>query len=122
MKNYRKILENYVQYKQPKNIYLGDSTVIQALGERKGRLPTAPVMFSLTCTVLFVRTLSKKLLSLPAITSMGAEIRSDKDKVGLLLSDNCKLHPVHIIEYAQASTVNSAPSLAVWHCRLGHLK
>ena len=35
----KSILENFVQYEQPKNIYLGDSTVIHALGEGKVRLP-----------------------------------------------------------------------------------
>ena len=40
MTNDRSILENYVQYDQPKDIYLGDSTVIHALGEGKVRLPT----------------------------------------------------------------------------------
>ena len=65
------------------------------------------------------------------MASMGAEIRFDKDKclvlkdgkefaIGRLLPD--KLYTVNTIEYAQVSTVNSAPSLTVWHCRLGYLK
>ena len=48
MTNYRSILENYVQYDQPKDIYLGDSTVIHALGEGKVRLPTV----NSTCDVV----------------------------------------------------------------------
>ena len=32
-----------------------------------------------------------------------------------------KLYTVNAIECAQASTIDSAPSLAVWHHRLGHL-
>ena len=32
--------ENYVQYQAPRNIYLGDSTVILAYGEGKVKLPT----------------------------------------------------------------------------------
>ena len=40
MTNNRSILESYVQYDQPKDIYLGDSTVIHPLGEGKVRLPT----------------------------------------------------------------------------------
>ena len=51
MTNDRSIVKNYVQYDQPKDIYLGDSTVIHALGEGKVRLPTVnnTVMLSLTC-------------------------------------------------------------------------
>ena len=48
MTNDRSILENYVQYDQPKDIYLGDSTVIHALGEGKVRLPTV----NSTCDVV----------------------------------------------------------------------
>ena len=61
---------------------------------------------------------------------MRAEIRFDKDKclilknskefvIGHLLSD--KLYTVNTIEYAQVSKTDSARSLEVWHCRLGHL-
>ena len=37
MTNNRSILENFVEYQQPKNIYLGDSTVIQPILSAKGR-------------------------------------------------------------------------------------
>ena len=40
MTNDRSILDNFVEYQQPKNSYLGDSTVIHALGKGKIRLPT----------------------------------------------------------------------------------
>ena len=54
MTNDKSILDNYVQYDQPKDIYLGDSTVTHALGEGKVRLPTVnstcdDVKLSLTC-------------------------------------------------------------------------
>jgi hypothetical protein len=74
MTNDRSILENFVEYQQPKNIYLGDSTVIHALGEGKVRLPTVnsshevihDVVLDLH-KVLFVPKLTKKLLSVPAM-------------------------------------------------------
>ena len=123
MTNDRSILENYVQYDQPKDIYLGDSTVIHALGEGKVRLPTV----NSTCDVvldlhkvLFVPKLTKNLLSVPAMALMGAEIRFDKDKclvhkdgkefvIGCLLHD--KLYSVNTIEYARVSylTVRHRP-------------
>ena len=115
--NDRSILENYVQYDQPKDVYLGDSTVIHALGEGKVRLPTV----NSTCDVvldlhkvLFVPKLAKNLLSVPAMALMEAEIRFDKDKclvhkdgkefvIGCLSHD--KLYSVNTIEYGQVSTL-----------------
>ena len=133
MTNDRNILENYVEYDQPKDIYFGDSTVIHALGERKVRLPTvnstSDVVLNLH-KVLFVAKLTKNLLSVPAMALMGAEIRFDKDKclvlkdgnefvIGCLLHD--KLYSVNSNEYAQVSASDSTASPEVWHRRLGHL-
>ena len=36
----RSISMDFIQYKDPLNIYLGDSKVVVALGEEKVRLPT----------------------------------------------------------------------------------
>lgn len=133
MINDRSILKNYVQYDQPKDIYLGDSTVIHAPGKGKVRLPTVnntcDVVLDLL-KVLFVPKLTKNLLSVPAMALVGAEIRFDKDKclvlkdgkefvIGCLLLD--KLYSVNTKEYAQVSVADSTASPAVWHCRLGHL-
>lgn len=133
MTNDRNILENYVEYDQPKDIYFGDSTVIHALGEGKVRLPTVnstnDVVLNLH-KVLFVPKLTKNLLSVPAMALMRAEIRFDKDKclvlkdskefvIGCLLHD--KLYSVNSNEYAQVSTSDSMASPEVWHRRLGHL-
>ena len=75
MTNDRSILENYVPYQQPRNIYLGDSTVIHALGEGKVRLPTINSTHDVVLElhkVLFVPKLTKNLLSVPAMALMGA--------------------------------------------------
>ena len=57
MTNDRSMLEDFIEYQQPKNIYLGDSTVIHALGEGKVRLPTVNIshdvvldLHSVVCT------------------------------------------------------------------------
>ena len=100
MTNDRSILENYVQYDQPKGIYLGDSTVIHALGEGKVRLPrvnsSCDVVLDLH-KVLFVPKLTKNLLSVPAMALMGGyvfeigqagnkqELRSPLPKLNMLL-------------------------------------
>ena len=120
MTNNRSMLEDFIEYQQPKNIYLGDSTVIHALGEGKVRLPTVNSSHDVVLDlhkVLFVPKLTKNLLSVPAMALMGAEIRFDKDKclilkdskefvIGHLLSD--KLYTVNTIEYAQVSKTDSA--------------
>ena len=133
MTNNKSILDNYVQYQEPKSIYLRDSTIL-AHGEGKVKLPTVNRTREIVLhlhQVLFVPKLTKNLLlSVPAMASMGAEIYFDKDKclvrknsqefvTGSLLRD--KLYIVNSAEYAQVSTANSAPSPAVWHLRLGHL-
>lgn len=40
MTSNKSILENYVQYQEPKSIYLGDSTIILAYGKGKVKLLT----------------------------------------------------------------------------------
>ncbi|KAK3749555.1 hypothetical protein QZH41_007287 [Actinostola sp. cb2023] len=132
MTNDKSSLKNYVEYDQPTKIYLGDDTVIMALGEGKVGLTlceTADIVLDLH-KVLYVPKLTKNLLSVPAMALMGAEIRfdrrdcvvvkNDKEYVIGSLMDN-KLYTVNTVEYAQAATAPPEPSLAVWHCRLGHL-
>ena len=62
MTNDKSILKNYVQYDQPKDIYLGDSTVIHALGEGKVRLPvTKPGVDSLfSLKTLYLSNIASK--------------------------------------------------------------
>ena len=48
MTNDRNALLNYVEYEQPTKIYLGDSTVIHALGEGEVRLPTVNIVRDVT--------------------------------------------------------------------------
>jgi len=107
--------------------------VIHTLSEGKVRLATVNSTYDVVLDlhkVLFVPKLTKNLLSVPAMALMGAEILFDKEKclllregnefvIGCLLHD--KLYSVNTIEYAQVSTADSTPSLAVWQRRLGHL-
>ena len=123
MTNDRSSLKNYVQYDQTKDVYIGNSIVIDALEEGKVRLPTVNSTNDVVLDVhkvLFVPKLTKNLLSVPAMALMGAEIRFDKDKclvlkdgkefvIGCLLHD--KLYSVNTIEYARVSylTVRHRP-------------
>ena len=129
----RSILMDFIQYKHSLKTYLGENTVVLALGGRKVRLPTCDGpdnVFLVLHKVLFVPKLTKNLPSIPAMAQMGAEIGFDKGKC-IGLKDNKqynighvldgKLYRVNTPEYAQLSTTSSAPSLGLWHCRLGHL-
>ena len=83
MTSNKSILENYVQYQEPRNNYLGDSTVILAHGESKVKLPTLNSSRKIVLDlhqVLFVPKLTKNVLSVPAMALMEAEIQFDKDK------------------------------------------
>jgi hypothetical protein len=132
MTNDKSILRNYVEYEQPTKMYLGDDTIIMALGVGNVGLTlckTADIVLDLH-KVLYVPKLTKNLLSVPAMALMGAEIRFDKGKCVVMKNDkeyvigslmNDKLYTVNTVEYAQASTATPEPSLEVWHCRLGHL-
>ena len=66
MTSNKSILGNYVQYQEPKSIYLGDSTVILAHGEGKVELLTVNSTREIVLDlhqVLFVPKLTKNLLS-----------------------------------------------------------
>jgi len=107
MTNNRSMLENFVEYQQPKNIYLGDNTVIHALGEGKVRLPTVNSSHDVVLDlhkVLFVPKLTKNL---PAMALMGAEIRFDEDKC-LILKDS--IRNLSLVIYCLTSSTQSIPS------------
>ncbi len=128
----RAMLTNYFEYKQPRNIFLGDNTVIKALGQREVSLPTTIGLhdFNLDLQkVLYVPSLTKNLLSVPAMVEMEAEFFFDDEKccvvkngekfiIGTLAN---KLYTVNLKESAQVASISHALPLSVWHRRLGHL-
>ena len=123
----KSLLMNYIQYKTPTDIYLGDNTAIKAMGEGMVKLPMGTDFHLELHKVLYVPKLAKNLLSVPAMISMGAEVKfkneecivskEDKDYViGKLV--NGTLYTVNTIELAQSATDQTAE---VCHQRLGHL-
>ena len=129
----RSILFEFVKYKHPLKIFLGDSTFVLAQGKGKVRLPKcdgSDDAYIALHKVLLVPKLTKNLLSVPAMAQMGAEVCFDKEKcvvikdgkkitVGNVLAG--KLYRVTAPEFSHHSTASNAPSLKIWHERLGHL-
>ena len=62
-------------------VFPGDNTVISATGEGTVRLPTHDDVYIALNRVLFVPKLAKNLLSVHAMTKMGAEVTFDKRNV-----------------------------------------
>ncbi len=78
--------------------------------------------------VLYVPEITKNLLSVPAVTQMGAEVLFDNGKCSITkdgrtinighIVDN-KLYTLNTEEYVYIATAK--PCLEQWHCRFGHL-
>ena len=71
------LIVDFMKYEQPSKIYLGDNRVIEAYGQGKVRLSCYDESDAVQLTlnkVLYVPDLSKNLLSVSAMTQMGAEV------------------------------------------------
>ena len=74
------LIVDFYEYEQPSKIYLGDNRAIEAFGEGKVNLSSYDESNAVELTlnkVLYVLSLSKNLLSVPAMTEMGAEVLFD---------------------------------------------
>ena len=74
------LIVDFYEYEQPSKIYLGDNRAIEALGEGKVNLSCYDESHAVALTlnkVLYVPNLSKNLLSVPAMTQMGADVLFD---------------------------------------------
>ena len=131
MTHNKNLLEDYVEYDAPIEIYLGDNTVIHAEGEGMVKLLTEGETgcYLDLHKVLYVPKLAKNLLSVPAMASMEAVVHFDKEKcvvskdgknfvIGSLV--NGMLYTVNTVETARISTANGETT-EIWHQRLGHL-
>ena len=126
------LIVDFIKYEQPSKIYLGDNRVIEAYGQGKVRLSCydeSDAVQLILNKVLYVPDLSKNLLSVSAMTQMGAEglfndgkcvISKDGREITIgRLVDN-KLYMVNTDEEAHIASTQSL-SLEQWHCRFGHL-
>ena len=76
------LLINYTSYLKPTEIFLGDNTIVHAIGEGMVKVPIENVPNSTVNLqkVLYVPKLAKNLISVPALVSEGAEVHFIKDR------------------------------------------
>ena len=134
------VLSQVKHYDDPKPIYLGDNSTVMAHGEGKLRLRSYnEKRLCLTLkTVLFVPRLAKNLLSVRAMTRIGAEVRFIGEKCFVLKGGKTaeigrsvngglyKLNtPVEEIPSNEQLKYDNAciasDKLSLWHQRYGHL-
>ena len=71
------MIVDYIKYEQPSKVYLGNNRVIKAYGEGKVKLQCydeSGIVTLILNNVLYVPEISKNLLSVSAMTQMGAEV------------------------------------------------
>ena len=71
------LIVDYFKYEQPSKVYLGNNRVITAYGEGKVKLQCYDEFGIVTLilnNVLYVLEITKNLLSVSAMTQMGAEV------------------------------------------------
>ena len=88
------LIVDFYEYEQPSKIYLGDNRAIEAFGEGKVNLSCYDESNAVELTlnkVLYVPSLSKNLLSVPAMTQMGAEVLFDEGKCIISMKEKSPL-------------------------------
>ena len=97
MSNKRSVLQNFIKYEAPTQVFLGDESNILAFGEGQLRLPTANGTCLALKQVLWVPKLSKNLLSVPTMTKSGSQVIFDKDKCCVVNKEGRSLTIGHCI-------------------------
>ena len=150
MTNNENILEDYKDYQEPSNVFLGDNRYIPAVGEGKLKMTTTDDGSGqesdlVLKRVLHVTALAKNLVSVSSIAvENDAEVVFDKEKCTVYtedqklvigsLSENGKLYKMNHppVKYGSSTgqsminshfanySVSASPS-ELWHHRLGHL-
>lgn len=114
-------------------IHPGDNTITFAYGEGKVKLKcidgsdtTSDTTIVVLHNILHVPKLTKNLISVPAITQMGAEVTFDKDKCIIVKDDkklilgniiDKKLYRVNTPEFVNVAAIANKAMMQTWHCR-----
>ena len=126
-------LSNYVEFKKPCSVHLGDNRSI--LAYRKGTYHVKVVVGNYTQKlalqeVLYLPELERNLLSLHAMVKRGATLIFKEDKREISRNSRIldageiegKLYTLKIAkEHANIAKKQPDTNLYLWHCRFGHL-
>ena len=124
-------LSEYVEFKQPAAITLGDNGVIYAYGKGTYHLITdvnGHAQNIALKNVLYLPHLGKNLLSVRAMTSLDAVVQFEAEECKIMRNSQVlgvgeikgKLFILKLIA-EQAHTAKENSDAQLWHCRLGHL-
>ena len=125
-------LSEYVEFKRPCKVNLGDDRVILAYGKGTYRLTTDLNRSSQKIAlknVLYLPELKRNLLSVQAMSKLGAtvvfkedECRISKDSrlIGIGTMHG-KLYMLKVISEEYVNVMKNNPNMELWHCRFGHL-
>ena len=146
----KNVIHQYVEYEEPRKVFLGNEAWISSVGEGKVRLPILDnneEIFLALHRVVFVPELAKNLLSVKSMTKNDAKVIFDKEKCVVVPPNGGpsftiaqavgNLYKVNILmqEYANFSSSlnedtdiniydNSSDDVSsqqLWHARFGHL-
>ena len=126
-------LSDYVEFKQPCTVNLGDNRTILAYGKGTYRILAdldGNVQHIALRDVLYLPDLEKNLLSVRAMAKLGASVQFESDRCKIVRNSKLlaigemqgKLYILKIIpseENVNIARENSGMQL--WHCRFGHL-
>ena len=128
----RENLSEYVEFKQPSSVNLGDNRSILAYGKGVCRLVadldgrTQNVSLR---DVLYVPDLEKNLLSVRAMVKLGANVMFTGDKCEVTRNSKLlavgeivgKLYMLKIVQNEEVNIAKDESNLKLWHYRYGHL-
>ncbi len=128
----RDSLSDYVEFKQPITFCLGDYRIIFAYGKGNYQLKTdIKGLFQgiNRHNVLYLPDFEKNLLSVRAMTHLGALVRLESEKFKIIRKSKVleigeikgKFYIFKTSSVQANNTESNNSDLELWHCRLGHL-
>ena len=129
----RNRLTDYIEFKQPCKVNLGDNSTILAYG--KGTFSLVADLNGRSQNiglreVLFLPELEKNLLSVGAMVRLGASVTFEGDECKITRNSKLlavgetrgKLYVLKVIhEKEDVNIAKEESNLNLWHCRFGHL-
>ena len=128
-------MTDYVGYRTPKDVYLGDNSVVQAVGEGTKHVMVSAGGKRMTLDLqrcMHIPKMAKNLFSVKAATDYAAGVAFTGSDCTVTTRDGAELKVGHVQNNLyMLNTANSAnlamvpgnevPDLGLWHLRLAHL-